>query len=320
MEGGFLDADAATTVAEIVIPHTTGTAALDAALDCLDQQSEPAGVCLVDNAAPPASLELARKRGARIVSMGENAGFGRAVNAAVRSSRADLVILLNDDCQAGPDFVAEIINAYQVSGAPMIAAVLLSPDGLIDSAGVDADRSLVAYDYLHGTPHDPGGSVPPAPLGPTGGAAGFSRNEFLAVGGFDESFFAYLEDVDLALRMRARGHECVLAWRAVAVHHHSATLGSGSADKNRLMGESRGILARKWAPAVSRTARLRGLAHDAVTYTGKTVVDRNLAAMRGRIAARRISLEQQQSGTLDDVPLAKVSLPAALRRRLARRT
>lgn len=305
--------------AEVVIPHTAGPERLEAVLSDLRAQSAGHQVCVVDNAAPAESGEVARAAGARVVEMGANAGFGRAVNEAVRTSDAGVVVFLNDDCRPEPGFVGEILGVIDESGAAMVAAVLLRPDGRIDSAGVEADTSLIAFDYLHGAAYDPEVPPPAPPLGPTGGAAGFDRGAFLDAGGYDERFFAYLEDVDLALRMRAAGHECVLAWRAVAVHHHSATLGSGSAAKNRLMGESRGRLAAKWRPALPVGARVRGLALDGVTYAGKAVVDRNLGAVRGRMAVRGEERQVVAADALEGIPLADVSVREALRRRLARR-
>lgn len=303
---------------EVVIPHTAGPERLEAVLADLRAQTAEHAVCVVDNAAPGESVEMADAFGARVTAMGANAGFGRAVNEAVRTSTAGLAIFLNDDCRPRPDFVAEILAARRETGAAMIAAVLLDLEGRVDSAGVEVDQSLVAYDYLHGEAYEPE-RPPPPPLGPTGGAAAFDRAAFLDLGGFDERFFAYLEDVDLALRMRAAGHGCALAWRSVAVHHHSATLGSGTAGKNRLMGESRGRLAAKWRPALSPRARARGALIDAITYAGKAVVDRNLSAVRGRIAVRGEEPETVAAGALGGVPLAEVPLPEALRRRLARR-
>ena len=93
----------------------------------------------------------------------------------------------------------------------------------------------------------------------------FDRATFLSVGGFDESLFAYWEDVDLVLRLRRLGLRCALAPEAIGDHEHSATLGSGSARKNYLMGYGRGYVLRKWgvltpAPASGRApARARAL-------------------------------------------------------------
>ena len=74
----------------------------------------------------------------------------------------------------------------------------------IDSAGVVADTTLMGFDHLHGEPVASAASAPD-PLGPTGGAALYSKAAFDAVGGFDERIFLYYEDLDLALRMAAAG-------------------------------------------------------------------------------------------------------------------
>ncbi|HEV2059713.1 MAG TPA: glycosyltransferase family 2 protein [Solirubrobacteraceae bacterium] len=86
----------------------------------------------------------------------------------------------------------------------------------------------------------------PAPFGPSGGAAAYRLSAFLEVGGFDENFFAYCEDVDLAIRLRAAGGTCALAPRARALHAASGTLGYRSLAKANLVGFSRGYLLRKY--------------------------------------------------------------------------
>ncbi len=122
----------------------------------------------------------------------------------------------------------------------------------------------------------------PPPLGPTGGAALFDRSVFEAAEGFDERIFAYLEDVDLALRLRLAGVPCRLAPDARAIHHHSSTLGSGSSAKNLLMGWSRGYMLRRYG--ILRHPRLasRALFVEVVIALGQVVVDRNATGIRGR--------------------------------------
>ena len=97
-----------------------------------------------------------------------------------------------------------------------VAGVLLqerSP-GLIDSAGVVADRTLMGFDYLHGEPVAAAadGARPARP--DRRRRASTDRAAFEAVGGFDERIFLYYEDLDLALRMAARGGRCRLAAEA----------------------------------------------------------------------------------------------------------
>jgi GT2 family glycosyltransferase len=202
----------------------------------------------------------------------------------------------------------------------MVAACLGRPDGRIESLGVEVDRSLIAYDVAHGEDWD--GAVerhPGPPLAPSGGAAAFGREAFLAAGRFDEGFFAYLEDVDLGIRMRMLGMRCVLAPRAIAWHEHSGTLGPGSEAKNRLLGTGRGRLARKYGANLSVAARARGILVDAAVYAGKALIDRNLGAVRGRAAARRLVPRGPADPRFARVPLVDRGIGTSLRLRLRRR-
>jgi GT2 family glycosyltransferase len=122
----------------------------------------------------------------------------------------------------------------------------------------------------------------PDPVGPCGAAAAFDRDVFLGAGGFDTALFAYWEDVDLALRLRADGATCRLARDARAAHWHSSTLGSGSSRKNYLMGFGRGYTLRKWGRA-HPSAIPSILLRDGPIVAGQLVLDRNLAGVRGRV-------------------------------------
>ena len=113
------------------------------------------------------------------------------------------LVFLNNDVECEPQLLEALVEASEA--ADTVAGVLLQMerDDLIDSAGVVADRTLLAWDYLHGAPVEEAAEAAP-PLGPTGGAALVKRDIFERVGGFDERIFAYLEDLDLALRSAAQ--------------------------------------------------------------------------------------------------------------------
>jgi hypothetical protein len=200
-----------------------------------------------------------------------------------------------------------------------VAGVLLQSEDTsrIDSAGVVADRTLLAFDHLHGE-HVSALSGAPPPLGPTGGAALIPLEAFNEVGGFDERMFAYLEDVDLALRMYCAGWRCRLEPAATAVHRHSATLGSGSRAKNRLMGFSRGYLLRRYGTLRAPRLIPRAVAGEVVICAGQAVVDRTLdgipARIRGWRAARALSSRAAPPDALLDI-----SFVEAMRRRSRRR-
>jgi N-acetylglucosaminyl-diphospho-decaprenol L-rhamnosyltransferase len=119
-----------------------------------------------------------------------------------------------------------------------------------------------------------------------GPAAGYRRSAWDQVRGLDETIFAYMEDFDLALRMRAAGWKTAMAADAVGVHLGSATHGHRSAWQRRHGGFGRGYLLRRYGLLRGRTAA-RTLATEAVVVVGDLVVSRDLAALRGRVSGWR---------------------------------
>lgn len=306
-----------------MIPTFDGLGPLRRALGAL--AGEPGGgaaVCVVDNGSSDGTADAVRSEfpAVRVVGLERNLGFGTAVNRGVETSEAELVVLLNNDAVAGAGFVGALISAQRGSGAEMVAGCLLDSSGAIETLGAQADQSLIAYDYLNGMPwsSDAPATRPEQVLGPCGGAALFEREAFLSVGGFDEKIFAYLEDVELAIRMRLAGMRLELAPEATAVHEHSGTLGKGSARKNELLGWSRGYLLHRHGRRMASPARVRGAVLEAVTYAGKAAIDRNLGVVRGRASARSLKGERLATD-LSPLPLVQLGLAEALRRRLGRR-
>jgi N-acetylglucosaminyl-diphospho-decaprenol L-rhamnosyltransferase len=277
---------------------------------------------VVDNGTGAAALEEAAAglEGASVLRLEKNAGYSRAVNLAARRAQGDALVLLNDDSVVDEGYVQRIAGELDPAGGiPMAAGVMRdarSPE-LIETAGIELDRTLLAYDYLNGEPLTVLDGEVPDPLGPSGAAAAFGREAFLESGGFDERIFAYLEDVDLVLRLRREGGRCRLARDAQGVHEHSATLGPGSARKDFLAGFGRGYLLRKWS--VISPGRLPGvLVREVGQATVQAVVDRNLGPIRGRVQGLRAGRPAEPyppPPVLGDPP----SLPSAVGRRWRRR-
>ena len=310
---------------EVLIPHLSRADRLAQALGALRRQTLVPEVCVADNGSLEETRELieACHPGVRHLRFGRNLGYGAALNRAVRTGGADFVIFLNDDVVPSEGFVEAILAAHRATGAEMVAPCLLRPDGRIDSLGLMVDRSLNAYDAAHAAPLEAARDFPHGRLlAPMGGGAGFLRRAFEEVGGFDERFFAYLEDVDLGLRMRLAGHRCTPAPDALAWHHHSSTLGSGSPAKNRLMGESRGHLLWKHGRSLDARARLEAALTDGAVYVGQLLLDRNPAALRGRLDARRRhrgELRPPRDPRLRELPLLPIGVGGGLTRRLRNR-
>lgn len=304
----------------IYIPNFNGAAQLGRTLRGLAAQTRPADVVLVDNGSSDDSVELARRElpEVKVLEMGENLGFGPALNRAVAAHPADAVILLNNDAEPEPRFVEALLDGLG-AGVDAVAGVLLqerAPE-LIDSAGVVADATLMGFDYLHGEPAT--AAVGAAdPLGPTGGAALYRREAFEAVGGFDERIFLYYEDLDLSLRLAATGGRCRLAPEARALHAYSASLGAASAAKYQRTGWSRGYMLRRYGVMGSPRLALRALACEGALCAGQLLRDRTAAGLKGRLRGWRdgAGLEQRQA---DSAALLDLSAREALARRRRRR-
>ena len=268
----------------VYIPNWNGGQCLVETLDSLASGTRSCRVVVVDNGSTDGSPEAALKHHPTIelVRLETNLGFGQALAAGVRAYPAARLVFVNNDVVCGPYFL-EALAEEAGPGPAMVAGVLLQHEapGLIDSAGVAADQTLLAWDYLHGESVDLATDAEP-PLGPTGGAALYDRASFEAVGGFDENIFAYLEDLDLALRLRLAGVPCRLAPDARATHRHSQTLGSGSRTKNRLMGWSRGYMLRRYGILSSPRLAPRALLAETVIAGGQVIFDRNVSGVSGR--------------------------------------
>jgi GT2 family glycosyltransferase len=228
------------------------------------------------------------------------------------------VILLNDDAEPEPDFVAALVERLRADAVSVAGVMVQEADpGRIDSAGVVADRTLMGFDYLHGEPLA-AASAAPDPLGPTGGAALYRRSAFEAVGGFDERIFLYYEDLDLALRLAARGGRCRLAPEARAIHAYSASLGAASPDKYVATGWSRGYMLRRYGISARPRLALRAVACEGVLCAGQLVRDHTAAGLRGRLRGWRAGggLEPRRA---EGVPLLEISAREALTLRRRRR-
>ena len=277
---------------------------------------------VVDNGIGSAELEHAAAAvdGASVLRADSNLGYARAVNLAAKRAQGDALVLLNDDSEVEPAYVERIVAPLDpAAGVVMSAGVMLDAGdrGLIDTAGMELDRTLLVFDYLNGEPVEVLDGPVADPIGPSGAAAAFSRDTFLESGGFDERLFAYWEDVDLVLRLRSAGARCRLAAGARGVHEHSATLGSGSRRKDYLVGFGRAYVLRKWGVLAPR--RLPAvLARELTLTAGQTLIDRNLGAARGRLNGLRAAPGSEPypaPEVIGDPP----SLASTMRRRWRRR-
>ncbi|HXM87734.1 MAG TPA: glycosyltransferase family 2 protein [Solirubrobacteraceae bacterium] len=235
----------------------------------------------------------------------DNRGFAEACNRGVAAGSGELVVLLNNDVDARPDFLAALVAPLADDrGVGSVAALMLQPgERLIDSAGLAADAVLGGFPRLQGLAAEQARLERPLLAGPAGTAAAYRRTAWEQVGGLDESIFAYMEDFDLALRLRSAGWSSVLAPGAIGVHLGSATHGHRSARQRRNGGFGRGYMLRRYGLLRGRGVA-RALATELVVVLADLAISRDLQALRGRLdgwrAARRTPrLPRPPAGAID---------------------
>jgi GT2 family glycosyltransferase len=215
----------------VVIPNGNGRHLLPDCLDSLRAQSyRDFEAVVVDNASSDGSRDLLRERypEVRPIALDYNGAFARAVNAGIVGTTSEIVVLLNNDTAAEPDWLTELVGA--LDGAPdagMAASKLLlwdRRDTLHSAAdfygldGVPGSRGVWTRDEGQ---YDRDRYV----FGACGGAVAYRRTMLEDIGLFDGELVAYCEDVDLNLRAQAAGYRCVFAPRARVYHRLSATGG-----------------------------------------------------------------------------------------------
>ncbi len=222
----------ATPLVDIVIPNWNGSAVLKNCIASIrSQQEQRVNVIVVDNGSDDGSVEwLTReKTGITCLCLSENKGFSPAVNLGIMHGSAPYVLLLNNDTELEPDTLrllltaAETMSEYVFFVPKMLS--LRQPE-MLDGAGDAYLRGGAGY-RLGTMERDCACYNDPGPVfGACAGAALYRRDLFERIGLFDEDFFAYLEDVELNLRINRAGMRGYYVPAARVLHVGSATSGS----------------------------------------------------------------------------------------------
>ncbi len=278
--------------ASVVVVTWNGRERLSESLPAIvGQQGVRHELILVDNGSTDGTAAWVRGAfpSVHVVELPENTGFAAGNNRGFESARAPLIATINNDAIPDPDWLASLVSAAAAHpDAGMFASrmIYLHDPKLIDSAGISLDPLGIAWDRHAGMPvrDDTDGEV----FGASAGAALYRRELLQATGGFDERFFAYLEDVDLAWRARWLGWKARYVTAARVRHMHSATWAEDSPLKTYHLGRNKVWLIAKnyplgpllrWLPLI--------LAYDAASLPVTVWRQRSLSAVRGRLAGLR---------------------------------
>ncbi len=197
-----------------VVPLWNPETAADALASILSQEPSPAAVLAVLNGIEAPELE-GKFPAVRFLRLSRNIGYAGACALGLHESATPFAALVNDDCRLPPGWARRLLQPMETDPlCAAVAGVAVRPDGSVQAAGVGFDRNFEAQERAE----------PPAdPL--LNFTAVLLRTEAVRkAGGLEPRFFAYYEDVDLCLRLKAEGWR-LKADTGVQVKH----LGSQSA-------------------------------------------------------------------------------------------
>ncbi|HME06681.1 MAG TPA: glycosyltransferase [Bryobacteraceae bacterium] len=235
-----------------VIPAYNGARFLKKVLaDLRAQTLVPDEILVVDNGSTDDSAAVAEAAGARVLRQSTNSGFCRAVNRGMEEARGDWLVVLNNDVELRPDWLAELVRGAIEGGARFATGKILSAqertrvDGSFDAVCLGGCAWRCGSGRLDGAIWDQPRTIQFAPFT----AVLIAKSLIGQIGMLDERFGSYLEDVDFGLRCAIQDENGVYVPSAVAYHHGSATLGRWHAEIVRNIARNQVMLVAKHYPA-----------------------------------------------------------------------
>lgn len=282
----------------VVIPTWNSLGLLPACLESLRVQEPEPELIVVDNGSADGTVEYLEREGIPHLALPRNLGFAPAVNLGAARAAASLLLVLNVDTVLEPGCLAAMIAAIEADpGLGGVQPRILQLEGggapgpvaaaRIYSAGQALTRDGRAFEIGAGEPQ-PRYLEPREPFGVCGAACLLRRELFDRLGGYDERYFAFYEDVDLNVRARIAGWRFVYAPEAVVWHVGNASWEAGfarpGAENARLVARNRLATQLKFMPV---TALPRIVAVELGALARAASQRRFLATLGGKLAALR---------------------------------
>jgi GT2 family glycosyltransferase len=296
--------------AAVVIPSWNSRDLLPRCLGSLGEQGAELELLVVDNGSTDGSVDYLEAEGVPHVSLPRNTGFAAAVNLGAARTESAAILVLNADTALEPGCVGRLLDALEADPAlgGVQPRILQDEPGAgvgsarLYSAGQALTRDGRAFELGAGEPQRPAWLAPREVFGVCGAACLLRRELFAELGGYDESYFSFYEDVDLNVRARIAGRRFAYVPEAVVWHVGNASWSEGfrrpAAENARLVARNRLATQVKLMPAsaipriavvevgsllrAARQHRLRA------TLAGKLAVLRRLPALlRERRRLRR---------------------------------
>ncbi|MDD3984718.1 MAG: glycosyltransferase family 2 protein [Methanobacterium sp.] len=215
----------------IIIPNFNGVNLLKECVNSIQKQNFIFyEVIIVDNASKDNSIEYIKDNYPefRLILNKKNLGFAAAVNQGIKVSKAEYIILLNNDVVLEMDYISNLLNCIKMD--ENIFSVSSKMIQYYDPSKIDDAGDEYT---LFGWTEKVGNNKAPETynkeyeiFSACAGAAIYRKKVFNEIGLFDEQFFAYMEDVDIGYRSRIYGYKNLYCPNAVVYHRGSSTTGS----------------------------------------------------------------------------------------------
>ncbi len=224
-------------VSVVMVAYMTGEA-LAQSLDCVLAEPLVDELVVVDNGSRPQEAERLRTLAGReprvVLKSGHgNVGFARGANLGARTATGDVLVFLNPDAFLQPGCIAALAREIEGRASPcLIGGRVLNADrteqrgarrgditpmsALMSMSGLAKSPALHRYEVHWESDALPAKAVPTPTI--SGACFCMRREDFDAVGGFDEGYFLHVEDVDLCWRVRQAGGEVLFHPKAEVVH------------------------------------------------------------------------------------------------------
>jgi GT2 family glycosyltransferase len=275
-----------------VVVNYNGRIYLESCLKTLAVQTYPEyEVIVVDNASTDDSTAWVAEHypDFHLLRAPSNLGFAGGNNLGIRTARGEFIATLNNDTELEPDYLERLSAPMCEPRVGMCASLMLQfgQRDRIDSAGIGVDRAGFAWNLQAGKPAD-GATTEERVWGACAGAALYRRAMLDEIGLFDEDYFGFYEDADLAWRARLAGWRCILVPAARVYHVHGGSFRQGSTQKLYLLARNRWrtILKDYPMPELALNMPLI-LGADLLSLLSALLRYRSIAPLLGRVDALR---------------------------------
>ncbi|MBA3807103.1 MAG: glycosyltransferase family 2 protein [Solirubrobacterales bacterium] len=209
------------SVSAIVVSFRDPAATAGAVRSLLEQSLAPVELLILDNDPRGSTAQrstLAEMPRVRILHPGTNLGYTGAANLAAQQAVGDWLFFLNPDAMAAGDCLERLLEAVDGPEVAIVGAQVLLPDGRINAGENPINIAGICWSGRYGEPREHGQA---RDVGAVSGAAMLVRREtFLELDGMCPFFFMYMDDSDLAWRIRLRGMRVRYCPEAVVVHEY----------------------------------------------------------------------------------------------------